>query len=220
VKNILKGQSGSTTIEYAIVLPMVFACVIGCITIFLLLYQKAMLQSTAENLAESVARQWNYESLNYSEINHGVFEKSTFNKREVYWNLKFFKHKSKAEAFEQYCHKAIENKGLLKLYREEGRIKSPEVEVKYHAGFPSYVTVKIKATYYLPGASMLWLLGMGESITIQTEAQCHVHDSKDMINTADYVVQLVRETKVFAAFEEKLREIKRSIEIITDSQGS
>ncbi len=212
MKNAKNRSAGNTTIEYAIVMPLVFACVIACITTFLLLYQKAMLQSTAENLAESVARQWNYESINHKEIWNGVFERSTFNKREVYWNLKFLKHKSKERAAEEFCQLAVKDLGLLKLYKEEGQENVPEVRVKYHTGLPSYVTVRIQASYFLPGASILGLLGMGESVTLVSEAQCHVHDSKDMINTTDYVVQLIRETKLYEAFEEKLHSIKNSID--------
>ncbi|NMA64697.1 MAG: pilus assembly protein [Clostridiaceae bacterium] len=203
---------GNFTVEYAILLPVIFAAIIFSIVVFLIFYQGALLQNTAENLAESLARQWNYAFLNRQEINSGVYQKSSFDEREVYWDIKIWKNRSKENSAQKYCQEYVEKLGFFRFYESNNSQVKPKVQVKYSTGIPSKVKVKIDASYVFPGSEIMRVLGLGNVLKIKAEAQCNVYNAKDMINTTDYIFQMLRETKIYALLDKRFQDIKNSID--------
>jgi len=210
-------EKGSTTLEYAILLPTVFACVFAVILVFLLLYQKAVIQNLAEETAESMSRQWGYKSVTDDEMSTGVYKKETYEEREIYWNLKIWENGGKEMKAGEYLRSRAAGAGPLQLFRKSpsggasetgGSSDAISIAVDYNAGFPSVLSVEIKALYTVPGAGLMRLVGMGDFVTVKGYAEANVYDAKELINTTDYCVQLLRNTKSYQIFKEKTASLK------------
>lgn len=210
LKKALKAseKSGSTTLEYAIILPVVFAVVLAAIMVFLLLYQKALVQNLAEAAAESLSRQWSYTEITAGEISTGVYKRETYDEREIYWNIGFWDNGRKEDFAEEYIKEKVTGMGVLKAGNRSG----PEVRVEYRAGIPAVLTVKIKGTYRMPGAGLMKTIGLSDALTIEGAAEAFVFDSKDIINTADYAFQILQQTKTYQKFTEKISPLRENIE--------
>lgn len=56
MKTFMKSPiSGHSTLEYALLMPIIFICIFICIIVFLILYQKAIVQNIAEEAAQSLS---------------------------------------------------------------------------------------------------------------------------------------------------------------------
>ncbi|MCX7773108.1 MAG: pilus assembly protein [Clostridia bacterium] len=202
---------GSATVEYAIILPLAFACVFAVVCIFFSIYQQSLLQSLAEDAAESMARQWGYDPLPVDQINTGAYEWTTFKNREIYWNLKALVSDKKEAAIQSYVEERAKTLGLLKLLKDVPLT----VTVAYSPGLPSMLQVNITARYQTVGAGVLKLLGIGEVLELRGRAETAVYDPKEMINTTDYVVQLFRQSKTFESFQKLVAPVKGILDKIT-----
>jgi hypothetical protein len=216
-----KDVRGLTTIEYALLLPVILACIFLVIDVFLILYQKSLIQTYTENMAQTLARQWGYMPLPLEESRTGVYQKNTYESREVYWHIKLWENRGKAEEAERYIKEEIKKQRFLKFYAPPDTRKNdgsrqnalePEVDVVYKAGFPSTLSISVKSYFHLPGANIIKAIGLGELLTIKGYATAHVYDTKDMINNTDYVLQLLRKTAVYQKFIEKIAPLKQNIE--------
>lgn len=213
-------SGGLTTLEYAILLPVIMACVLVAIDVYLVLYQRSVIQNLAEDSAQSLAMQWGYDPLPVNEMKTGVYQKATYESREVYWHLKLWRNDEKEAAAEQTIQAEAARLNLLKPYEPLNPSPSattntsgdPEVDVAFVPGFPSTVHVKIKATFYLPGAGLLKTIGLGGLLSIEGNAQTQVYDAKDMINNTDYVLQLLMNTGIYQKFMEKLTPLKENLD--------
>ncbi|HBR01763.1 MAG TPA: hypothetical protein DD738_04050 [Ruminiclostridium sp.] len=212
------GESGNTTLECAILLPLVFACVFAVIVVFLALYQKSLIQGLAEDSAESLSRQWQYSRVSEEEIKAGVYLKETFKDREIYWDFKIWNNNKKANWAEDYIKSRIEGLGPLRVYDSQSTgekgasVSDAFVKVEYQTGLTSVVNVDIKVWYRVPGAGLLKLVGFGDHILVQGRARAQVYNTKDMINSADFVLQILRESKTYELFMKKASAVKESID--------
>ncbi len=213
-------KKGMATLEYALLLPLILACIFVAIDVFLIFYQKTILQTFAENMAQSLARQWGYKPLPLEEAKTGVYKKSAYESREVYWHLKLWENNGKETAAENYIKSEAMKSHFLKAYEPTDGSKNgnrkkalePEVNVTYKVGFPSSLKVSIKSSFYLPGAGLMRAIGLGELLIIEGNATAHVYDPKDMINNTDYVLQLLKGTTFYQKFIEKIAPLKQNIE--------
>jgi len=205
---------GSFTIEFVILIPLVFACVFACINVFLVFYQKTLIQNIAEEAAQSLSRQWGYNPLPLDELATGVYKRETYESRETYWHLKLWNNGKKEEQAESRIMTGLDSLGILKP-----KLKRPiRVNVDFRPGLPSEVTVEVEISYTAPGLGLLKLFGAGDYVTVKGEARSAVYDSKDMINNADYVYQIIRETKVFKNIMAKINTVKEKLNSIINRE--
>lgn len=210
-------ETGNATLEYALILPVVFVSILAVIVVFFVLYQKALIQNLAEDAAQSLSRQWGYQPLPMEELDTGVYQKATYETREIYWHIKLWNNDDKEAAAEEYLKEKVMSSSALKLYNPEEASKKgsddqePSVAVSYTPGLPSTLTVEIKAAYRVPG---LKFIGLGDYVVIKGYGRAFIYDSKDMINTTDYVIQLIRGTKTFQLFNEKLSPLRENLDKI------
>ncbi len=205
-KKKLLNSRGSYTLEYAILIPIIFACVFICILISLVFYQKTLIQNIAEEMAQSISRQWGYKPLPTEELTSGVYKRDTYESREVYWHLKLWNNRKKEEHAESQILMALDNLGILKLYSSD-----QNVDVIFKPGIPSEVVVKIQVAYSIPGLGLIKLIDNADYLIIEGEARSAVYDSKDMINTSDYVYQIIRETKFYQEIMAKIEALKTNL---------
>ncbi len=216
-------RSGYSTLEYTLLMPIIFICIFICIVVFLILYQKAIVQNMADDVAQSLSRQWGYKPLPVDEIDTGVYKKDTYESREVYWNLKILFSKKKEQTAKEYIEKNIKDVGLLKPYApDNGSGNSLEsnliVEVDIKPGLPAVLNVDIQAAYEMPMKNLLKLIGVREFLVIEGHARSLVYDPKDMINTTDYVYQLIRATDLYQNFIKKIEPLKKNLDKLLKEQ--
>lgn len=207
------GERGNATLEYIILLPIVFVCIFLCVFIFLILYQKTLIQNIAEDAAQSISRQWGYNPLPVGEISTGVYRKETYENREIYWHLKLLSNNKKEAAAKSYMEENSRNLGLLKRYKDHtGQACEPEILVDLKPGIRSVLHVTVKAKYDMPAKGLLRLAGLKEYLLIEARAQAMVYDPKELINTTDYVYQLITESKFYEKFAEKIKLLKENLD--------
>jgi len=205
---------GSFTVEFAVLIPVIFACVFACLNVFLVLYQKTLIQNIAEEAAQSLSRQWGYKPLPVDELVTGVYKRETYESRETYWHLKLWNNRKKQEQAENRIMTGLDSLGVLKP-----KLKHPiKVDVDFRPGLPSEVAVKVEISYTAPGLGLMKLFGAGDYITVTGEARSAVYDSKDMINNADYVYQIIRETKVYKDIMKKINTVKEKLNAIVNRE--
>ncbi len=222
MKTVMKtSRSGHSTLEYTLLMPIIFICVLMCIVIFLIQYQKAIVQNIAEETVQSLSRQWGYKPLPVDEISSGVYKRETYESREVYWNLKLLFSKKKEEAAKEYIEKNIKNVGFLKPYvpkKTSSNNTEPNliVDVNIKPGLPAVLNVEIEAVYQMPMKNLMRLIGIGDCLVIKGYARSLVYDPKDMINTTDYVYQLIRSTDLYQNFIKKIEPLKKNLDKIIE----
>lgn len=83
IKNSLKSEKGSFTIEASLVFPVIFLLVLSFIFISIFIYEKASLYYIASTVAERAAYNWNnsFKSTSTGELELGSYES------RLYWRL-------------------------------------------------------------------------------------------------------------------------------------
>lgn len=217
-----KSISGHSTLEYALLMPIIFICVFACIIVFLILHQKAIIQNIAEEAAQSLSRQWGYNPLPVEEIHSGVYKRETYDNREIYWNLKLLFSEKKKKDAREHIEKNIKNVGLLKPYSSkvssDNAVPDTTVNVDIKPGLPAVLNIEIKAAYIMPAKYLMKLIGIGDCLIIKANARSLIFDPKDMINTTDYVYQLIRSTDLYQDFIEKIEPLKKNLDRILKEQ--
>lgn len=202
-------RKGSATIEYVIVLPLVFVVVTAVLLVFLSLYQKSMVQSLADATAEGLSMVWGHQPLDVGDITTGSFKKTSFDAKEVYWQIKPGGLQGKEAKAEQYVLERLNELGMLR----HDTFDAKDIRVLYQAGFPySRIEVIITASYRVPGSRVLRFIGLGELMRFTCHAEATVFDQKEMINNTDYVIQIVKASKLGDMLEKFFTPLKNGLE--------
>jgi hypothetical protein len=213
MKKFLNSDTGSSTVECAILIPVILASVLLCVFIFIILYEKTLLQSYADEMAMSLAREWGYKALPVDELESGVYKKETYENREIYWHLKLWENSQKELTAFGYIKDNAKSTGILKPYKDHtGKEEEKEIIVDFRPGIPSVIHITITGKYTTPAEPLLKLIGLNDYLILEAKAKSNVYDTKDMINTTDYVYQLVRETETFKKFTEKIKPLKEKLD--------
>lgn len=199
---------GSATIEYIIILPLVFACVVAVIVVFAALYQKSMVQALAESTADGLSMTWGHSPLIPNDIETGAYSRESYNNRQLYWQILDLGNDNKKAVAEKWMKDKLSGMGLLREIKDN----PSSVNVDYQMGFPfSKIYVDITANYRLPGAGLLKFIGLGDYLIIKGYAEATVYDQKEMINNTDYVIQNVRESKLADLLAKVFEPLKKGI---------
>ena len=203
--------SGSATIEYIIIMPVVIACVVAVIMVFECLYQQSAIQALADSTAEGLSMIWGYSPIREEEIASGAYSRESFDNRQLYWQAPPIESGKKTRTAGSWAEKQLESIGLLKEIED----KNAEVSVSYHYGFPtSKIKVTITAHYVLPGAAALKYIGLGDILTIRCHAEAPVYDQKEMINVSDYIIQKVMESKAGEFLKKIASPLKKALKML------
>jgi len=217
LKKAISSEKGVNIIEYAILMPFIFTFILAVIFLYIFIYHSVYVRNLAEETAESIARQWGYKEIENTEIKTGIYKMTTYDMKEIYWSIKPWKNANKEKNARDYIRQRLENKGILKLYAfkssypEKQTPENPEISVKYKPGLISSVCVNIKTAYKVPCSGLMRLIGFKDYIVFNGNAEVKVFDSKDMIYTSDYILQLLMETKVYDMFNRKIALLRDNI---------
>jgi hypothetical protein len=207
----MKKSAGRATVEYIIILPIVFACLIAVITIYSVMYQRSLVQSLAESAAEGLAMVWGHSPLDYVDIGTGSYSRRSYDNREVYWQIKFFGKEGKKEAARTWIMERLKGAGIMRQDED----MPPSVVIGHKAGFPfSKVTVRITTNYRVPGAGLLKLIGFGDILVAGGYAEATIYDQKDLINNTDYVIQKLKKLGLDDAIAKLAEPLKKGLRML------
>lgn len=207
----MKTKTGSATIEYIIILPLVFACIVAVIVVFAALYQKSMVQSLAESTAEGLSMTWGHSPLSPDDIETGAYSRQSYDSRQLYWQILPLPKGVKEGIAKEWTMDQLKGIGLLR----ETEDKPSSVDINYAIGFPfSKIHVEITANYRLPGAALLKFIGLGDYLIIKGYAEATVYDQKELINNSDYVIQKVRESSLPEFLAKVLEPLKKGLDML------
>lgn len=147
-----------------------------------------------------------------------MYKRQTYESRETYWNLKLFFSRRKKNDAKEYIENRIKDVGFLKPYSPDtsadGNKPDTTIDVNIIPGLPAVLNVEIKVAYQMPVKNLMRLIGIGDCLVIEGYARSLIYDPKDMINTTDYVYQLIRATDLYENFMKKIEPLKKQLDKI------
>lgn len=172
---------GSITVEASIIVPLVILAIAAAIYIGLLLYQRALVQSAAEQAAEAGALAWATGTL---ELRSGKPMEGSFEKFELYRRLFDSEKQSRLECVEQYALAAAERHELVKAVNT-----SVDAVIKDYAVCRK-LEVTISKEYSLPFGRFLKLFGGSDTIEMTVKAVSAIDEPAELIRTTDFIIDI------------------------------
>ena len=177
-----KSDKGSITVEASIVVPIVILSIVAFIFIGLLLYQRALLQSTADEASCAGAASW-CASESVGEI-------------ALYWRIYDTNTDEKIGNIEKYAQERLKNKNILKAQITNIHAKITDYKI-YRK-----LEVTLENKYKIPVAGFLRIFGFNNYFTIRVNSCAVIDEPAEFIRNVDFVIDVEKE------LEEKHPEIK------------
>lgn len=175
------GTRGSITVEASIIVPLVILAIAAAIYIGLLLYQRALVQSAAEQAAEAGAIAW---STGTFELRTGKPMEDSFEKFALYRRLFDSEKESRLESIEQYALSAAGHHEIVRA-----------VNTDVQAVIKDYVVcrkieVTIRKEYNLPFGKFLKLFGGSNVFEITVKVVSALDEPAELIRTTDFIIDI------------------------------
>ncbi len=187
----LKSNKGSTTIEAALIFPVIFLTIIALIYVSVFLYEQAYLKSLADRAAERGAAIWkNPESDMYISLVNLI----DFKYNDPYWRLFDLNKDSKEEKIEEYIKKSLDEYSILRSKKDQ---KSPmnTTEIDFSAEVKNYIVYKklivtVDKKFKLPLGNGLAFLGIDNTIKISVKSEALVNEPAEFIRSTDLAIDM------------------------------
>ncbi len=176
-----KKNRGSITVEASIIVPLVILSIAAAIYIGLLLYQRALVQSAAEQAAEAGAMAWINGTV---ELRTGKPEEDSFEEFELYRRLFDSEKQSRLESIKQYALAAAGRHELVKAVNT-----SAEAVIKDYVVCRK-IEVTIRKEYSLPFGRFLKLFGGSDTIEMTVKAVSAIDEPVELIRTTDFIIDI------------------------------
>jgi hypothetical protein len=180
---IVEGRKnrGSTTVEAAIIIPVIILCIAAVAYMGLLLQQKAVIQSAAESAAEAGALAW---SSGTDVPAAGKPAADDIRNPELYRRIFDSKRENRLCDIEEYALELAARNELIK-----------PVDITVTAELKDYVVykklvVRIGKKYRNPLGGLFELLGKSETIGISAMAVSTVNEPAELIRTTDFILDV------------------------------
>ncbi|AEV68358.1 TadE/TadG family type IV pilus assembly protein [Acetivibrio clariflavus] len=186
----LKSKKGSTTVEAALIIPIIFLSIITLIYVSIFLYEQAYIKSLADRAAERGAAIWKNPE---SDMYISLVKLEHFKDNDPYWKVIDYKEKSKKEKVENYIKNSLKQYSIL----QSGDKKVPmnttdiqfDVEVKNYLVYKK-LTVTVKKNFKLPIGNILSIFGIGNTVSIQAKSEALINDPSEFIRNTDFAIDM------------------------------
>lgn len=170
---ILSNKKGSTTIEAALLYPIVFILIFIIInTAFFLYFKACFLSVTHTALTDSISYCVNINT----DIATGYTSIDNLNNPNMYWRLYILNAKEKEKSIKEYLEELIKHSNLY-------RYSKPDIEVKIVSLFLNkYIKVNIKGTYNFMGFKRKY--NMTESMLVEVKGP--LLQNKNIIDKTEF----------------------------------
>ena len=201
-------RDGYLTIELTMVFSVLFFSLLLILFIGMVLYQEVKLQSVAVQASERGSIIY---SSQVSDMTTGVKTLEDFKERNPYRNVPLIdggKNGKYESHINTYVTQQLGSKNIL-----DGNTKNAGnfAEVENYI-FAKRLKVNIESGYNLPVASIGEMFGQNGPFDVSTTATSAIVDSPDFVRNTDLVMDMVKQTKVFADVESGFNKIMEAIE--------
>ena len=206
---------GSVTVEATLIMPLVILCVMAIIYFSALLYQKAHLQSYADDVAEKSAAFWDNRA---KDPETGRIDIGHLGAEGLYWRLCDF-HKDEKIQKIMSClglynaahgkQSGIDRHSILHS-KYTDKTKRVNIEIKDFIVYKKLV-VSVEDSYETPINKLLTGLGLEKCLTVKVKSEAVLFDPVEFIRTVDFSLdtegELERKHPGFKAAAEKIRSV-------------
>lgn len=186
----LKSNKGSTTIEAALIFPVIFLTIITLIYVSVFLYEQANVKSLADRAAERGAAIWKNPE---SDMYISLVRLGDFKYNDPYWRLFDLNKGSKEEKIEEYIKKSLAEYSILRSRDKEGPMNTTDIE--FSAEVKNYIvykklTVTVDKKFKLPLGNGLAFLGIDNTIKISAKSEALVNEPAEFIRSTDLAIDM------------------------------
>ncbi|MFZ5988444.1 MAG: TadE/TadG family type IV pilus assembly protein [Bacillota bacterium] len=183
--NLRHNKKGSITVEASLIVPVVILVVIVMVYMLMLMYQKAYIQSVANQSAENGAAMWNSP---YKDIFMQQILKKNMKNTLPYWRIFDGNKADKLDKVEEYAKYYVEKYSIVGFKRESEAFADLNDKIIYKK-----LVVVITHKYYLPGGNLLRQVGLNPEQTFVVKSEAVINEPSEFIRNTDFVVDVVRE---------------------------
>ncbi len=170
---LLINKKGSFTVEASIVFSVVFLLVAALVYIFIIMYQYAFLQSTANKAS-------NFGGYYYSE--KYVTDYNSKLTSDLYWRILDTKAQLKKDELNKYISNSLE-KSLVDLVIYSDNSLS-------HKFLLNQLNIRIETQYPLPIGNMFEKIGLPSTLKMRAEANSNIYDNAEFVRNLDIVTDI------------------------------
>jgi len=179
--NTKTDTKGSITVEACIIVPLVILSIVAAVYMGLLLYQRALVQSAAEDAAEAGASAWSYGTCNVVLVKP---DKESFEEFKLYRRLFDSDKETRLKNIEEYALSMAQRHELIKPLES-----SAQAVMKDYAVYRK-LEVKICKSYNLPFGKFMKIFGGSDTIEIELKAVCAIDEPVELIRTTDFIIDI------------------------------
>lgn len=188
--HIMRNRKGSTTVEAAMIFPIIFFIVIALIYVSIFLYEQAFLKSLADRAAEKGVNMWN----SGSDMYIGLVQPKDFEEIDPYWRLIDLEKNTKEDNIETYIKEELEKYSIIKS--KDSKVRNT-TEIEVNANVKNYViykklTVDISKKIKLPIGNKLSDFGIDNTITISVCSEAIVNEPAEFIRSTDFAIDITK----------------------------
>jgi len=186
----LKTKKGSTTVEAALIFPVIFLSIITLIYVSIFLYEKAYVKSLADRAAERGAAIWKNPE---SDMYISLVKLEHFKDNDPYWKLYDSKEKLKKKKIESYIGNSLNKYSILQSRDKDAPMNTTDIE--YNVEVKNYIVYKklsvtVKKNFKLPIGNMLSIFGIENTVVIQAKSEALINDPADFIRNTDFAIDM------------------------------
>lgn len=166
-------KKGSFTVEAASVFSVIFLLVTALVYIFIVMYQYAFLQSTANKAS-------NFGEYYYSE-KYGAECNSKLTS-DLYWRMLDTKALHKKTQLNKYISNSLEKSIVdLDIYSDNSTS---------HKFLLKQLYIKIETQYPLPIGNMFEILGLPSTLKMRADANSNIYDNAEFVRNLDIITDI------------------------------
>lgn len=186
---------GSTTIEVAIVLPIIMYILFIMIHITIIVYQRGYIKSMCNNILSSASLRFDEPSIN---LYSGIYEVEKVNVIDIYTDLYDKNEKSKIKNIENNLKEKIIKNTIVKP-KEIDIV----IELKHYIAF-KVINTNIRLEYQSPLANVMQLFGINANYQINIKSKNRIRRNRVYINDIDFAFEIYDSVKDKSKFLEDM----------------
>jgi len=210
----LRNSKGSTTIEAALIVPIIFLSIIALIYISVFLYEQAYVKSLADRAAERGTAIWKNPK---SDMYLSLVKLKDFEDNDPYWRLGDTNETKKEKKIEEYIRKNLGDYSILQTSDKKGPMNT--TDIKFSAKLKNYIVYKklvvtVKKKFKNPIGDLLSIFGMDTTVVISAESEALVNEPAEFIRSTDFTIDMGK--RIDAATGNNLEKIMDKVNSFRD----
>lgn len=186
----LKRNNGSTTIEAALIFPLIFLSIIALIYVSIFLYEQAYIKSLADRAAERGAAIWKNPK---SDMTISLVKLEHFKENDPYWKIYDSQKKLKEEKIEQYLRASLKEYSILQSRDKKAPMNTTDIE--FSAKLKNYIVYKklvvtIEKKFKLPIGDALTVFGIDNTVVIQAKTEALINEPAEFVRNTDFAIDM------------------------------